>query len=74
MSERGSLKRQEEAMMLEALGLKAQVSRQSGKSMEQHEIDELCRRGNIANEERGILHSHHPPLHPISIYVNRVKI
>jgi hypothetical protein len=49
------MKKQEEQMMLEALGLKPQQQRLSGKSMEQHEIDELCRRGNILEEERGIL-------------------
>ena len=53
-TERAAMKKQEELMMLEALGLKPQQQRLSGKTMEQHEIDELCRKGNIADEERGI--------------------
>jgi hypothetical protein len=49
------MKKQEELLMLQALGLKPpQQTLSSGKTMEQHEIDELCKRGNIAEEERDI--------------------
>ncbi len=54
VNEVATLKKQEEAMMLEALGLKSQQRRSSGKTLEQHELDELCKRGDIADEERGI--------------------
>jgi len=48
------VKQEEQDLMMEALGLKPKVRRDTGKALEKHEFKELCKRGTTQRDETDI--------------------